>query len=69
MSASVQQWPTVDYLVHTVVTRGGCTDSIFPTTLLPYHSATYPQGMMSKYIYFFNSQGMMSKYSLGGRPQ
>ena len=25
---------TADHLVHTIVTRGGCTRSIFPTTLL-----------------------------------
>ena len=37
-------WPTVSHLVHTNTARGACT-GIFPTTLLAYCSATYPQGM------------------------
>ena len=38
-------WPDVGHLVHTIAARAGFTGSIFPTTLLVYHSAIYPQGM------------------------
>ena len=42
--------PTVGHLVHTTATRGGCTGGdIFPTTLLAYPRATYPQSLTSKY--------------------
>ena len=39
-------WPTVGHLVHT---RWIVLTVIFPTTLLVYRSAIYPQGMTSKY--------------------
>ena len=41
-------WPTVGYLVQTNATRGSCT-GIFPTSLLVYRRAIYPQKMTSKY--------------------
>ena len=38
-------WPTVGHLVHTIPTQWSCHGSKFPTTLLLYRSAVYPQGM------------------------
>ena len=52
MPASIQHrdlWPTVGHPVQIIATRGGgCTGSIFPTTILVYRSAIYPQGMTSE---------------------
>ena len=42
-------WPSVVHLVHTIATQGGCIGSIFPTNLLVYHSAIYPQGKTLSY--------------------
>ena len=41
-------WPTAGNLVHTIATRGDLL-WIFPSTLLAYRSAIYPQGMKFKY--------------------
>ena len=43
-------WPTVGHLVHTIATRGRLVRmDVFPTDLLVYRSAIYPQGRTFKY--------------------
>ena len=42
-------WPSVVHLVHTIATQGGCIGSIFPTNLLVYCGAIYPQGKTFRY--------------------
>ena len=52
-------WFNVGHLVHTDATHGGSTDSnIFPTTLLVYRRAIYPQGMTSEYDLRANNSGV-----------
>ena len=42
-------WSDVGHLHYTNATQGGGTGSVFPTTILAYRSAIYPQVMTSEY--------------------